>query len=831
MKRFTFILVMYACIVCIQGQTNTNLKSDTIPVFIETTTLAEVDEIRDNQVLLKASRDVYLSRAAFDFSAAFFKVRGYDTKYGVVRLNGIPMNKMSTGRAQWSNWGGLNDVTRNQENSLGLEASLHGFGGILGTTNIKIQPTQFRPGLRISSSASNRGYSGRFMATYTDQTDEKWSYTVAASRRWATEGYIQGTLYDAYSLFGSLEYHWKLKHSLVLTSIFASNRRGRSAPITDEVFNLVGRQYNPHWGIQNGKIRNAREQKIQEPIGLLNYFYETNNLAITAGISYQFGKRQRSRLGFYNAPNTDPTYYRYLPSFYINSSIGANFTSANEAQQSFLRDPQIQWEQLYAANRNGSNNGKASFLLYNDTEADRQLSLNMKVNMRLNKNLKLDFGGTHQRLYTHNYAEISDLLGADFHEDIDTFSNTNNDTEGEINKNLGDFFNYRYAITANQTNAFSQLQFSNEKWHAFAAMEYRHRTYEREGFFRNDRFPENSLGPSSTVRFNNVGIKGGFRYKFSGRHWIAINGNYSARPPSIQNTFINPRENNTIVPTIPSEKVSSIDLNYTIRLPRLQGRFTAYHTRFQDATDINFFFVDSGVGSDFVQEAITNLDKLHFGVETGFSYKASSSVTLTGAAAYGDFSYANNPNITINFDTAGNEEDLINVEGTIDLGAANLKGYKLGQGPQTAISLGISYRDPKYWWLGTTVNFLGNNYINISSITRTQSFFLDPETGEAFQNITPDAVNQLLQQQQIEAFYVMNVIGGKSWKFSELYVSAFFSVSNVLDTIFKTGGFEQSRNGNFGELLQDNRSGTPSFAPKFWYGQGRTYFLNLAINF
>ena len=30
-------------------------------------------------------------------------------------MNGVPMNKFYNGRPQWSNWGGLNDLMRNQE--------------------------------------------------------------------------------------------------------------------------------------------------------------------------------------------------------------------------------------------------------------------------------------------------------------------------------------------------------------------------------------------------------------------------------------------------------------------------------------------------------------------------------------------------------------------------------------------------------------------------------------------------------------------------------------------------------------------------------------------
>ena len=53
------------------------------------------------------------------------------------------MNKMLDGRPQWSNWGGLNDATRNQEFTMGSAPSDYTFGGILGTQDIKWNFTKF----------------------------------------------------------------------------------------------------------------------------------------------------------------------------------------------------------------------------------------------------------------------------------------------------------------------------------------------------------------------------------------------------------------------------------------------------------------------------------------------------------------------------------------------------------------------------------------------------------------------------------------------------------------------------------------------------------------
>ncbi len=778
--------------------------------------------------LLQATRDVFLRKAAFDFGQAFFRVRGYDSQNGKVLINGMPMNKFFDGRPQWNNWGGLNDVTRNQEYTHGLDASDYTFGGLLGNTNIDTRPSGLRSGFRFSTSVSNRTYTGRVMATYTSPKQENGlTYTISTSRRWAKEGYIDGTLYDAYSLFGALEYAIDTKNSLVVTAIMASNRRGRSSAITEEVFNLTGNKYNPYWGLQNGDIRNSRERKIAEPIVLLNHYFQTEKFNLNTGVSYQMGINSRSRLGYYNAPNPDPTYYRYLPSFYINSPIGANFISADLAKQGFLDNKQISWEDIYTANTND----KAAYVLYDDVVADSQFAINSVGNLIVNDHFQFDFGLNYKSLKSDNHAKINDLFGAGFHEDLDPFSNTANNLDGNLRKGEEDIFNYQYKVTATQFDAFAQLKYSFDKWNGFIAANHFNTDYQRNGQFRNGRFPDNSLGKSETKSFSNMSFKGGLSYQITGRHWLRINGGYFSRPPVLQNVFINPRENNEVVANLQSETISTVDASYFIRMPRLIGRLTGFYTRFQNTTDVNYFFVDAGVGSDFVQEVITDLDKLHMGIELGLEYELSSSVKLSAVAAVGKYLYASDPNVTINFDTAGAEEDLINLEGNIDLGVAKIKDYKLSQGPQKAFAIGIEYRDPKYWWVGATANYLANNYANISTIIRTQSFYIDPETGEPFPDATDENVAQLLRQKPLDNFYLLNLVGGKSWLKKGKYISVFASINNVFDAMFRTGGYEQSRNGNFGQLKQDNLSGNPSFAPKYWYGYGRTYFLNVAFSF
>ena len=77
-------------------------------------------------------------------------------------MNGIQLNDAMTGYTPWSLWSGLNDATRNQEVTTGLQMGEMGIGGIGGVTNINTRPSQMRKGFRASLVNSNSMYRFRY---------------------------------------------------------------------------------------------------------------------------------------------------------------------------------------------------------------------------------------------------------------------------------------------------------------------------------------------------------------------------------------------------------------------------------------------------------------------------------------------------------------------------------------------------------------------------------------------------------------------------------------------------------------------------------------------
>ena len=785
--------------------------------------------------LLSSSQDVFQRAAAFEFSSSFFRVRGLNSDNGNVLMNGIEMNKIYNGRPQWSNWGGLNDVLRNQELTTGLAPSSYNFGGILGTTNINLRASEYRSGGRVTYSSSNRSYTNRVMATYASGLVEGgWSYAFSLGRRWGNEGFQDGTFYNANSFFVSVEKKINDKHSLNFTGFYTPNKRGKSSPNTQEVYDLKNIKYNEYWGYQDGEKRNSRIKRIAEPVLMLNHYWDvTDKTSLNTNIGYQFGELGNSRLDYAGGANPSPAYYQGLPSYFLADTDGPDLAGAYSAYQNFTEDGQLDWNRLYDANvTNNITGDNAAYVLYEDRSDDTQLSVNTIINSEVSEHVTLNAAVNYKRLKSHNFAEIIDMLGSTTgYLNVDSFDQVQFDLQ---NPNQivgeGDTFRYNYNLEANIVSMFAQAQFKYNKVDFFLAVSNTKTSYQREGLYQSEVYEDNSLGKGEKVKFSGIGAKGGLTYKFSGKHLLVANAGYLTKAPTIRNTFSNSRDNHAIVGDqsgfgITEEKITSFDLNYIYRSPIVKARLTGYFTKMQDANEVSFYYADgiSGVdsGTAFVQEVLEGIDKRHLGIEFGIEAQVTPTIKLTGVASVGQYTYDNNPNLLL---TSSDFTDGLN------FGEANLKDYKIAGGPQRAASLGFEYRDPNYWWFGTTANFMSNAYVDVSPLTRTENFYLDTD-GLPFPDYDPTLAKELLRQEKFDSYMVWNAVGGKSWKIGDKYISLFVSLNNILNTQFKTGGFEQGRNANYQSLKEDVNAPTRRFGPKYWFGRGTTYFMNLNLRF
>ncbi len=796
--------------------------------------------------LLNASMDVFTRTITYDFGSVFYRNRSLDSQQRTVLLNNVSMNKFYDGRADWNNWGGLNDALRNQEIYLNLSPSPFVMGKLDGIVNINSQASFYSEGLKVSFAASNRTYRSRLMATYgSSWIKEKWKYSFSVSARNSDQGFKEGSRYEAYSFLASIDRKIGGRHHLNGTLIYAFNNRGVAAPMTREVFELKGNRYNAYWGFQGGRIRNSRMRKTFEPILQLNYSLSTdNNFKLKASLTCQYGSKSSSRLDYGGSRlteaggsivggglNPDPTYYQKLPSYFIKEQNNPDYIGAYLAREDFIQNGQLNWTELYEANLLVSKHGNSVYALYEDKRDDLLISIKVDGQKLLSPGLWLRGSAEARFLHSDNYAELQDLLGGNGYLDVDSFDAEVSESQSDLrfsNRIVTekDRFKYNFHLDSKEISGFLRADYWFGKQEYYLATDFGVRTYLRNGLFENGSYPGSaSFGKGKLLSFGSVGLKMGLLHKFSGRHLLNFQAAFLQRPPSIKDSFSNIRENKDPVKDLKPSNHRALDLTYHMRLPKIQGKMSLYWMESRNGTKVSFYYADGLTGLDnsgtsaFIHEVRRGMSQGSSGIEGGLSYKVTNTVMIKGVAAYGWASYLEDPSIYITSD---------DLKEPVDYGNAALKGYRIPNGPQRAFSLGFEYSDPDYWWFGVSYNWFDHSYLQIAPVTRTRNFFQDSD-GLIINAYNGQVAEELLKQEKLPPFAILNLVGGKSWKINQVYVGFFASINNALNHELITGGFEQSRNANYLTLLEDKSRKEPLFSPKYWYGYGATFYFSFYI--
>ncbi|MCD6111796.1 MAG: Plug domain-containing protein [Bacteroidales bacterium] len=804
-------------------------KNEAIPIITLSDDDFNVDEQSQNiSGLLQSSKDVFVNTAAYTFGPAHFRIRGYDSQYTNMLMNNISLNDMETGWAHWSVIGGLNDVLRNKDVKTGIVASRNFFSSIGGITNMDTRASKYGKSIKLTLSGSNRSYTNRIMLTAsTGMMENNWAVTFSGSRRWANEGYIDGTFYDAWSYFLSVEKKINNQHSFGLVAFGAPNKHGKPGVSTQEAYDLAGSNYyNPYWGYQNGEKRNSRVSNYHKPVFIFSHYWNIDKKStLTSSVAYSFSKGGSTALNWYDANDPRPDYYKKLPSYFQDDEF--TFNKLTNLWQNSEDYRQIHWDNFYFANRknlytvndvdgiegNDFTGNRAKYIVEDRRNDNSQLSFNSLYNSEINDNIYIT-SGINANLYKgYHFKKISDLLGGEYWLDIDQFAERDfKDIElaqSDLRhpNNLvyeGDKFGYDYTANVNKVEAFAQSEFSYSKVDFYLAGSVSHTSFWRTGNMQNGKFPDNSYGDSEKQKYFNFALKSGATYKINGKNFISFNAAYLTNAPYFRNAFISARTRNDVIDNLSNEKILSGDINYIIRSPFIKSRLTFYYTKFIDQTWSRSFYHDEM--RSFVNYIMTGVDKLHYGTELGIEVPLTSALTFTTVLTKNDFIYDSRPKVTISQDN--------NSEILVDNKTVYIKNNKIGSMPQTAGSVGLKYFSSKYWFCGINANFFSNMYLNINPDRRTL------QAVEGLVSTDPQW-EELMQQEKLDDAYTLDLFLGKSWKIKEYYINLNISVSNILDnTDFATGGFEQYR------YEQKNIN---KFPPKYFYLYGRTFFVNLSF--
>lgn len=806
--------------------------------------------------LLNASRDVFANKAAFAFSAARFRIRGYDSENTELFINGLPVNDIENGRPYWAFWGGLNDVTRNRSSIIGLGTTEFAFGGIGGSSMLDMRASKQRKQFRFSYAHGNRSYQHRLMATYSSGLlPGDWAISASASWRFAPNGmYVQGGYYNALSYYLSVE---KIigKHSLSLTAFGAPRVRGKSGPAIEEMFSLANNKYyNPYWGYQTSsetgekQVRNSRVANTHMPMAILTHEMEigtTSSLMTSA--SFQMGRNGSTALDWYEASDPRPDYYRKLPSYMDDPETALTLLKALQDNPESL---QINWDNMYEVNRNSfedvaNANGsgdtlsgnRAHYILSERRYDAKKANFASTFKTTIANILTINAGLTYQWYNGRSFQVVDDLLGADFYVDIDKFAfrdaGSNPDLgEDYYQTNLdcpncileeGDVYGYDYESNIHKSSAWLQATMNLKKLDFFVAGRFDYTHFWRKSNMKNGRFPD-SYGVGTGYNFLNYAVKGGLTYKIDGRNYVFVNGNYMTRAPYFRNAYTSARTRDDLVPGIKSETIYGGEGGYMLRAPKVKIKAVGFYTKFKDQTFNRSFYLDNaipgqeGTSGGFVNYIMTGIEKQHAGVEIAAEYALKNGITFSGAFAWGEYIYTSRPKISVYLDS-----DLTQL---VDDQTAYLKNFFVSGSPQLAANIGIRYQSRQFWSLSVNFNYFANNWSDFNPDRRTTDAVFNV-SNPTFQQEAIDPNSQLFQdivyQEQLAPNFTADIFFSKTWKLKEFFFSLNVGVNNILhNTGVQSSGFEQFR-------FDYEDKDVTKFPNKYYNAYGINYFISLTF--
>lgn len=782
--------------------------------------LEDENKVQNISGPLHSANDVFVAGVSYTLGNGGFRLRGYDSDNAAVYINGASANNAENGRAVWSEWSGLNDAMRQKTTTSGLVPAAFSFGDVGGATNIDTRPSLQKKQVKTTYAYATKTYRNSIAATFSSGLmDNGWAFMVNASRRWGSSGYVKGTFYDGWSVFMGIEKRVNNRHSFGITCFASPVKRGMQGGSVQEAYDLTGTNfYNPNWGWQDGKVRNARVSNVNEPHAMLNHYWTINPvLKINTAFSYTFGRNGNTALNWYNSADPRPDYYRYLPSYHdvAADSIAYAQRWINDADETVR---QVNWDKLYQINYLANAEGIQTRYIVEERRNDyQQLSYATHANYELNSMIKIS-GGIEYKNYTgHHFKTIDDLLGGKYWVDIDQFAERDFKTDTNKMQNdlrnrdrvvyEGDVFGYDYVARVNSQQVWAQAEASTTHLDGYLAAMGSGTQFWREGNMQNGRYPDNSLGKSESHNFINYGTKAGATYKITGRHFIMAGTGYLTQAPLFKNSFMSPRVRDDVLPELKDEKIFSSEVSYIVRYPGIRGRISVYKTMFRDQSEIKSYYHDGF--RTYVNQALMGINKTHQGVEAGIEVKVLSSLKITGIAALGSYLYTSRPTAVISYDN-GSKPDTSEI--------CYLKNFNVSGTPQSGASLALKYEHPLNIFASVNFNYYGERYLDFNPERRTSGALDGLMDGDP-------RIYEIIKQEKVGEQYSVDASLGYSLKLKDYFINFNFNVNNLLDNQdMVSNGFEQMR---FDYALKN----VSQFLPKKFYSFGRTYFASISFRF
>ena len=763
-------------------------------------------------------RGLYYRLTRFHFGAVRYDRRGYDPSFSAYALNGYRRYNYITGRPDYTLLSLLQTASvpsfstndQNRPYPVAVPSDELSF--------YVISAESFRMGKRVALQTTNRRYRMALKASVMDYLMKKGYYAVSVYRRWGRDPYIDGVFSDETGYMAAFTCWFKSSLKLSLFTAGAPATRGLRSAATREAFELTGNNlYNPVWGWQEGRMRNSRVRTSFQPVvalTLTNWFSGLKYLSFEA--LYHWGRNSQSGLGWYEAGNALPDYYRKMPSYLGNE--------ASEVAEAWRRgDPrytQVNWQELYWANRAGEH---AAYLLEDRVE---QLS-NIYFRALCGTQAGLDWSWTcwvgFRRDHSRFFKEADDLLGASHVLNVDQYliddlyfgERIDNDLRNPLRRvGTGDRFGYDYALRCTILDGQAIVRYHLDKFDAAISAGVARVGFLRTGFYEKALFPgSGSWGDSRPVNLTLYSAMLTSSLILPLRNRLSLRLMARSDAPAAENLFAAVSYNNALVRDPQAERIAGAELGYSYGGMLFSFALTAYYTASSGGCDVRHYYDD--LSSTYSNLVVRRIAKRWWGVEAAASISILSSIPsldLDLTAAWTPHRYASDPTADLYADA----DHSLTASGI----SCRLEGFRTSCSPEVTTAAELTFRH-KRWTLSLSFDYAAERYVEASpSIhsSRTEMLGSSPEIRTLFssQERLPDAA-------------VVGFSVGKGFVVGSSYLQLTFSVDNLLnDKNIVYSAYEPMR------LLRSGSGILTSFRPfdtRYMYSYPLTFFASLSFRF
>lgn len=823
-------------------------KTRETPVAFSTIKPAKIEEelaSQDLPMILNSTPGVYATQQGGGDGDARINIRGFNQRNIAVMIDGIPVNDMENGWVYWSNWSGLDMVTRSVQVQRGLGASKLALPSVGGTMNILTKGIDAKKSIKLKQEIGSDGYSRSSLAMNTGRLKNGWGVSFAGYYKrgngWVdmtwTRGYFFFLRVDksignhmlSFSAIGSPQRHGQrsYKNSVAEFSTEYANKIG----IADSNFikgkpSNLGLRYNQNWGrlnrwtVEGADTLMSKEEKMNEK---MNYYF----------------KPQYSIRDFWNV--SDKFYLSNIAYLSMGNGGGTGFSRTLPTLDDGTKDIQTSY------NSNMKNNGTPlegrGDIINASINNHFWMGLLSTFGWEFKKNWELS-GGLDLRSYRgEHYREAYDLLGQNKYIDTYTATQLNDNTNPSNERGEGDMIYYHNDGLVRWSGLFAQLKVVEGSWSYFLNITAAYSGYQRIDYFKKkdlvidgevfeqavgytpkfdmsqgtfvsvaDTFyhngqaytiasPEARTSTTAWKWIPGYTAKAGVNYNLSETQNVFMNAGYLNKAPRFRNVFDN---NNRLYKEIKNEHISAIELGYSYYNDYFTLNLNGYVTKWDNkpadrATSVKIDDVNYKVN-------INGMNALHKGIEAEFGWKITKDLLSESVISLGDWRWTSADSAEVIDDNTGNVVDMIYFDA---------KGLKVGDAAQTQLRESIRWQVRKGLYLKASVTYFADNYSNF-----------DPMSMDPILNPTSfDEEGNPKQSWKIPNFALMDAFAGYHFKWNKIKFDLRFSVLNVLDQAY----ISDAQNND--KYVGQSWNSFDARSSAVFFGMGRRFMTSIAINF